>query len=93
MPDPSYAQIRQVITEYIGIPLGSPYAKSALPLLTYFLLFGPLGCGKTMMTRALSTECDAIVFDISPSITEGKFPDRNSLLKMMYMVFTCAKKF
>ena len=94
MPDPSYAQLRQLVTEYIGIPLGSVYAKKVLqPLLTYFLFFGPLGCGKTMMVRALSTECDAIVFDISPSTLEGKFPDRNSLLKMIYMVFTCAKKF
>ena len=93
MPDPSYAQLRQLVTEYIGIPLGSPYAKQALPQLTYLLFFGPLGCGKTMMVRALSTECDAIVFDLSPSILEGKFPDRNSLLKMVYMVFTCAKKF
>jgi AAA+ superfamily predicted ATPase len=53
------------------MPLGSTIIKSKLPNLNYFLFYGSMGSGKTMMIRALSYECDAIVLDISPTNLEG----------------------
>jgi len=34
-----------------------------------------------------------MVVDISPYVIQDKFPDKKSLEKMLYMAFTCAKKF
>ena len=75
------------------MPLGSSYIKSKVPNLNYFLFYGSMGSGKTMMVRGLSNECDAIVLDISPSNLEGKYMDKAGTNKMLYMVFTCAKLF
>lgn len=67
MPDPSIAQLRQVLVESIAIPLGSAIAKDRLEKNSWFLFYGPMGSGKTLAVRALQTECNAIVFDLTPS--------------------------
>lgn len=65
-PDPSIPQIRNMVCEYIGIPLGSEYAKKKLEKWSWFLFYGGMGTGKTFMIRALQKETNAVVFDISP---------------------------
>lgn len=67
MPDPSIAQLRQVLIESIAIPLGSSFAKERLDKNGWFLFYGPMGSGKTLAVRALQSECNAIVFDLTPS--------------------------
>jgi ATP-dependent 26S proteasome regulatory subunit len=52
-----------------------------------------MGSGKTLCVRALATECNAMVIDISPSTIESKATDKNSIAKMFYMAFTVAKEF
>lgn len=42
----------------------------------YFLFFGPHGAGKTLMIRALATECDALVLELSPYTLEQKINDK-----------------
>lgn len=66
MPDPSIAQLRQLLSEYIAIPLGSAYAKEKLEKINYFMFYGPQGSGKTLAVRALANECNALVIDLSP---------------------------
>ncbi len=66
MPDPSYFDIRQVVTELIGLPLGSQYVKERIEKIHYFLFFGPQGAGKTLIVRALANQCDALLFELSP---------------------------
>lgn len=61
MPDPSYFDVRQILVELIGLPLGSPYVKNKLDKLHYFLFFGPHGSGKTLMVRALASETDSLL--------------------------------
>ena len=65
-PDPSFMQIRTILAEFIGLPLGSVYAREKLDKNFFFLFYGPLGTGKTLAVRALATECAAIILDISP---------------------------
>lgn len=55
MPDPSIAQLRQVLIESIAIPLGSSFAKERLEKNSWFLLYGPMGSGKTLAVRALQS--------------------------------------
>jgi IQ and AAA domain-containing protein len=38
---------------------------------------GPHGVGKTLAIRALATECNAIVIDLSPYNLEGKYQEKN----------------
>ena len=52
-----------------------------------------MGSGKTLCVRALATECNAMIIDISPSTIESKATDKNSIAKMFYMAFTVAKEF
>lgn len=61
--------------------------------MNYFHFFGPHGAGKTLAVRAIATELDALVLDLSPATIESKFPDKASTASMLYMAFTCAKKF
>ncbi len=72
MPDPSMWDIRQVVTETICLPLGSQYVRENITKLHYFLFFGPIGSGKTLMVRAIAHECDAIVLELSPTTLEQK---------------------
>lgn len=59
----------------------------------YFLFMGACGSGKTLVVRALSHECNAIVFDISPYNIINRFTDKASTNKLLYMTFFCAKEF
>lgn len=75
------------------MPLGSDYIRTNAEKCNYFNFFGPHGAGKTLAVRAIANECDAMLIDLSPSNVEEKYPDKNSTAKMLYMAFTCAKKF
>ena len=76
MPDPSYFDVRQAIVELIGLPLGSDFVKERVDKLHYFLFFGPHGSGKTLMIRALATQFDALVLELSPYTLEQKINDK-----------------
>lgn len=55
MPDPSMAQLRSVIAEYVAIPLGSKFAKEKLnEKSNWHLFYGPMGSGKSLVVRALA---------------------------------------
>jgi IQ and AAA domain-containing protein len=45
--------------------------------LSIFICKGPHGVGKTLAIRALATECNAIVIDLSPFNLEGKYQEKN----------------
>jgi len=98
MPDPSLAHIRQAVTEFIAIPLGSStvreyFANGDLPVNKSFLFFGPQGTGKTMIVRALQTQCNAIVFDLTPSNILEKYTDRTACKKLFRQVYTVAHEY
>jgi ATP-dependent 26S proteasome regulatory subunit len=93
MPDPSYFDVRQAVVELIGLPLGSQFVKERIDKLHYFLFFGPHGSGKTLIIRALASECDALVLELSPLTLEPKINDKKELNKMLAMTFNVAKTF
>jgi hypothetical protein len=64
-PDPSYAQVRQNLTEYAVLPNGSPFVKQQTPLVRSVLLCGPSGVGKTMLVESVARHLNAIILDLS----------------------------
>lgn len=66
LPDPSICQVRNIVAEYIGIPLGSPTAKDRLEKWSWFMFYGAMGTGKTLAIRALQQETNSIIFDLTP---------------------------
>ena len=53
LPDPALSQVRNLVAEYIGIPLSSKYAREKLEKWSWFLFYGATGTGKTMLLRSL----------------------------------------
>ncbi|CAN0258915.1 unnamed protein product, partial [Scytosiphon promiscuus] len=57
--DPSMAQLRQLVTEFCILPVGSKQLKASLKPehnLKTVMLYGPGGAGKTMMVEAIASE-------------------------------------
>lgn len=55
------------------------------------MFYGPMGTGKTLVVRALQNQCNTILFDLSPSNIEEKYPDKASLKKLIWTVILLAK--
>ena len=92
---PSFSQIRQNLTEYAILPLGSSFLRENLPessmLPKSILLYGPEGSGKTMLAQAVATQTHALFLDLSPRNLQGKFESSKGPTALMHMVFKIAK--
>lgn len=85
------AQIRQAVTEYAILPLGSEQCKAKTQQIKSLLLYGPKGSGKTLMAEAIANETGAIFMNLSPSNLAGKFQGKTGPTKLMHMAFTVAR--
>ncbi len=90
IPDPSMSQIRQALTEYAVLPLGSQYIHERAPYVKSVLLYGAEKTGKTLLTHAVANLSGANLFNLSPRNTDGKYPGKNVNM-MMHMVFKVAR--
>ena len=101
LPDPSHSQIRNSVTEFCVLPLGSQPVWDHSPLKTVVkgdqrvnkcgtptLLCGAAGTGKKMLVHAICNETGANLFNLTPSNTEGKFPGKKGPNEMVY---TCLR--
>ena len=92
---PSMALIRQIVTEFIIFPLGSPLVRKRHPEnVRSFLFYGPGGTGKTQLVRAIATETRAMIYDLSPYTIQDRYnTSKNEGEKMIAMVMMSAKKY
>ncbi|KAM7011970.1 LOW QUALITY PROTEIN: dynein regulatory complex protein 11 [Tautogolabrus adspersus] len=90
-PMPSLSDVRQVLSLYAILPLGSQVVHEKAPLIKAILLAGPAGVGKKMLIHAICQETGANLFDLSPLNTAGKYPGKNGLAMMLHMVFKVAR--
>uniref|UniRef100_A0A3Q2DG02 ATPase AAA-type core domain-containing protein n=1 Tax=Cyprinodon variegatus TaxID=28743 RepID=A0A3Q2DG02_CYPVA len=90
-PMPSLLDVREVLTLYAILPLGSQEVHEKAPLVKSILLVGPTGVGKHMLVHAVCRETGATLFDLSPYNTAGKYPGKNGLTIMLHMVFKVAR--
>jgi len=93
MIDPSMGHIRQTISEYVGMPLGSTFAREKLPVNKSLVFFGPQGTGKSLIVRALQSQCGALVLDMSPSNILERYSERSKVVKAFYMAWKVAHEF
>lgn len=93
--DPSMALIRQLVTEYVIFPLGSLLVRQRFPEhVRSFLFYGPTGTGKTQVVRAIATETNSVVFDLSPLSIDGQFAESKARTEtMVAMVMIAAKEY
>lgn len=92
-PMPSLLDVRQLITLYGILPLGSPEVHEKAPLVKSLLLAGPPGVGKKMLVHAICTETGATLFNLSASNIAGKYPGKTGLQMMLHLVFKVARQF
>ncbi|XP_074524462.1 dynein regulatory complex protein 11 [Halichoeres trimaculatus] len=90
-PMPSLSDVRQVLSLYGILPLGSQVVHEKAPLIKAILLAGPAGVGKKMLIHAICHETGANLFDLSPLNTAGKYPGKSGLAMMLHMVFKVAR--
>ncbi|TNN89362.1 IQ and AAA domain-containing protein 1-like [Liparis tanakae] len=86
-PMPSLSDVRQVLSLYAILPLGSQVVHEKATLIKAILLAGPAGVGKKMLVHAICQETGANLFDLSPLNTAGKYPGKSGLAMMLHMVF------
>jgi hypothetical protein len=93
-PDPSYADIRRVLTVYGILPLGSMTVHATQPNhIKSVLLVGPPGVGKKTLVNAVAHELGATFFDITPRNTAGKYTGKkiDGVEGLIHKVFKMAK--
>ena len=93
-PDPSMAQVRQMVTELAILPLGASgeTVHSAIPgHCKTLLLYGCKDTGKTALAHAIANHTGAIFFNLSPRNTDGKYPGKKETTLMIHMVFKVAR--
>lgn len=89
--NPTPGDIRQIITEYCILPLGSDTIRQLTPCIRSLLITGPKGTGKKALVHAICTELGATLFDMTPANIVGKYPGKSGLLMMMHLVTKAAR--
>ncbi|NXE01385.1 DRC11 protein, partial [Chaetorhynchus papuensis] len=91
-PMPSIPEVRQLVTLYGILPLGSQTVHENAPLVKSLLLAGPAGVGKKMLVHAICTETGANLFNLTPSNMVGKYPGRDGLLMLFHMILKVGRE-
>lgn len=81
----------QVVKEYCIVPLGSAAVHQSAPLVRSALLAGYPDCGKRLLVDAVVAESGAVLFDLSPENTAGKYPGKKGLNMLIHLVSKVTK--
>lgn len=73
------------------MPLGSTAVHQSAPLVRSALLAGYPDCGKRLLVDAVVAESGAVLFDLSPENTAGKYPGKKGLNMLIHLVSKVTK--
>ncbi|VDM35056.1 unnamed protein product [Hydatigera taeniaeformis] len=90
-PQPSLSDVKQLVTLYGILPLGSPDVHARASLTRSILLAGPSGTGKKMLVHAICTETGANLFDLTAENIMGKYTGKEATRLLVNMVFKAAR--
>lgn len=93
---PPAASLLRVITDQILMPLSSVEIRKESPFACRSaLLYGPPGCGKSLIARAIAASVNALFIDLSPSKISGKYVEkgRAGAAELVHRAFTVAQSF
>jgi len=82
---PSIYDIKNLITLYCILPLGSQIVHENAPLIKSVLLAGPAGVGKKSLVDVVCTETGANLIDLSPKNVYDKYPGKQGLNVLLNM--------
>lgn len=91
--DPSFNQLRKMLTEYCILPNASPEIKAAIPaneMIKTVMLYGPPGTGKTLAVEIIAYELGALLIHLTPDKLKGLFSGKSGPTKLVHMVMTVA---
>jgi len=91
-PQPSVHDVRQLITLYGILPLGSETVHENMPVTKSLLITGPRGVGKKSLVHAICTETAANLFDLTAENLVGKFPGTQGINLLLNMIWKVANK-
>jgi len=91
-PQPCVHDVRQLITLYGILPLGSEAVHENMPVTKSLLITGPRGVGKKSLVHAICTETAANLFDLTAENLVGKFPGTPGINLLINMVWKVANK-
>lgn len=93
-PEPSYAQVRQLVTELAILPMGTQnIRKNVQTPCRRLLLYGPAGCGKTLLARAIAYHTNSMFIDLSPFTVERYLGDSKGLNALTNLAFYISHTF
>lgn len=89
--NPTTGDVRQVLTEYAILPLGSETIRNNVPCIRSILIAGPKGSGKKSLVHSVCTEVGGILLDLTPANIVGKYPGKSGLIMLMHLVLKVSR--
>jgi len=92
--DPSMNQLQLAVSEYCILPNASSTMKESVPdddNVRAILFYGPQGCGKRDMVKAVANQLGALLISLSPELVKDQFLDKTETTRLIHLVFAVAQ--